>query len=76
MDAGVHSSLNSKCLHQVINAKLNLQLGYLPLYTCEVWDYSKVQFDLINKSIENFDWNKLFSAQDIHNQVNFLIQQY
>ena len=51
MDAGVHPSLHSKCHHQVINAKLNLQIEYLPPYA-------------------NFDWNKLFSGQDIHDQVN------
>ena len=70
MDAGVHPSLHSKCHHQVIYAKLNLQIEYPPPYTREVWDYSKAQFDLINKVIENFDWNKHFSGQDIHNQVN------
>ena len=70
MDAGVHPSLHSKCHHQVLYAKLNLQIEYPPRYNHEVWDFSKAQFDLINKAIENFDWNKLFSGQDIHNQVN------
>ena len=70
MDAGVHPSLHSKCHHQVIYAKLNLQIEYPPPYTREIWDYGKAQFDLINKAIENFDWNKLFSGQDIHDQVN------
>ena len=60
-DAGVHPSLHSKCHHQVIYAKLNLQIEYPPLYTRDVWDYGKAQFN---------DWNKLFSDQDIHNQVN------
>ena len=69
MDAGVHPSLHSKYHHQVNYAKLNLQIEYLPNYTREVWDYGKVQFFLIQKAIENFDWNKLFSGQDIHNQV-------
>ena len=75
MDAGVHPSLHSKC-HQVIYAKLNLQIECPPPYTREVWDYGKAQFDLINKAIENFDWNKLFSVQDIRDQVNLLIQQH
>ena len=70
MDTGVHPSLHSKCHHQVIYVKLNLQIEYPPPYTREIWDYGKAQFDLINKTIENFDWNKLFSGQDIHNQVN------
>ena len=70
MYAGVHPSLHSKCHHQVIYAKLNLQIEYPPPYTRDIWDYGKAQFDLINKAIENFYWNKLFSGQDIHDQVN------
>ena len=72
MDAGDHPSLHSKCHHQVIYARLNLQIEYPPPYTREVWDYSKAQLDLINKAIEHFDWKKLFSGQGIHNQVNLL----
>ena len=70
MDAGVHPSLHSKRHHQVIYAKVNLQIEYPPPYTREIWDYGKARFDLINKAIENFDWNKLFSGQYIHDQVN------
>ena len=66
----VHPSLHSKCHHQVIYAKLNLQIEYPPPYTRAIWDYGKAQFDLINEAIENFDWNKPFPGQDIHNQVN------
>ena len=69
MDAGVHPSHHLKCHHQVIYAKFNLQIEYAPPYTREIWDYGKAHFDLINKAIENFDWNKLFSGQDIHDQV-------
>ena len=47
-----------------------MQIEYPPPYTREVLYYVKVQFDLINKAIENFDLNKLFSGQDIHDQVN------
>ena len=69
MDSGVHPSLHSKCHHQVIYAKLNLQIEYPPPYIREVWDYGKAQVNLINKAIENFDWNELFSGQNIHNQI-------
>ena len=72
MHAGVHPSLHLNCHHQVICAKLNLKIEYPPPYTSEVWDYGKAQFDLINKAIENFDWDKLFSGQDIHNEVNLI----
>ena len=76
MDTGVHLSLHWKCHHQVIYTKLNLQIVYPPPYTREIWDYGKAQFDLINKAIENFDWDKLFSGQDIHNQVNLFNTTY
>ena len=69
MDSGVHPSLHSKCHHQVIYAKLNLQIQYF--YT--LWDYGKAQFDLINKANENIDWNGLVSGKDIHNRVNLFI---
>ena len=62
-----HSIRNA--IIKFIYEKLNLQIDYPSLYTREAWDYGKAQFDLINKAIENFDWNKLFSGQDIHNQV-------
>ena len=65
MDAGVHPSLHSKSC-----AKLNLQIEYPPPYTHEVWDYGKAQFNLNNKAIEIFNWDKLFSSLEIHNQVN------
>ena len=48
-----------------------MQIEYPPPYTREVWDYGKAQVDLINKTIENFDCNELFSGQDIHNQIKF-----
>ena len=70
MDAGVYSWPYSKSHHQHIYAKRNLQIEYPPPYTRKVWDYSGTKFNLINKAIENFDWNKLFSGQDIHNHVN------
>ena len=69
IDAKAHPSLHSKCHHQVIYAKLNLEIEYPPPYTREVWHYGKTQFDLVNKAIEDFAWNKLFSGQDIHDQV-------
>ena len=68
MDSRVHPSLYSKSHGQVIYTKINLQIEYP--YNREVWDYAKDQFDLINKANKNFNWNDLFSGQDIHNQVN------
>ena len=48
--SGVHSSLHPKCHHQVIYSKLNLKIEYPSPYTHEIWDYNKVETDLINCS--------------------------
>ena len=60
MDSGVHPALHSKCHHQIIYAKLNLKIEYPPPYTRKIWNYRKSETDLINRSIESFDWSKLF----------------
>ena len=69
MDSGVHPTLRSKCHHQIIYAKLNLKIKYPPPYTCNIWNYSRSEKDLINRSIESFDWSKLFSGKNVHEQV-------
>ena len=58
-DSGMYATLNSKCHHQIIYYKLNLKTEYSPPYTHEIWEY-RAETDLINRSIESFDWSKLF----------------
>ena len=70
MDSRVHPTLHSKCNHQIIYPKLNLEIKYPSTYAREVWDHGKAQFDLVNVAIENFDWNKLLSGHNIRNQIN------
>ena len=69
MDSGVHATLHSKCHHQIIYAKLDLKIEYPPPYTCKIWNYSRSETDLINRSIESFNWSKLFSGKNVHEQV-------
>ena len=33
----------------------NLKIKYPPPYTREIWDYKRIETDLINCSIESFD---------------------
>ena len=47
-----------------------MNIKYPPPYARGVWNYGKAQFYLIIRAIGNFDWNKLFSHHNIHNQVN------
>ena len=69
MDSRVHPILHSKCHLQIIYSKLNLKIEYLPPYTHKIWKYNRSETDLINRSIESFDWSKLFSGKNVHEQV-------
>ena len=64
-DSGIHPSLHQNCHHQVIFWKLNLKIEYPPPYAREVWDYGKAHTDLINRSIDLFDWVNLFLDKKI-----------
>ena len=68
-DSGVYSSLHEKCHHQTIYSKLNLKTDYPPPYIRKIWDYNRSETDLINRSIEIFDWPYLFSDKNVHEQV-------
>ena len=69
MDSGVHQKLHSKCHHQINYSKLNSKIEYPPPYTRQIWNYSRSETDLINRSIESFDWAKLFSGKNVHEQI-------
>ena len=48
VNCGTHSSLNSKCHHQITHCKLNhLSIEYPPPYERLVWNYKKVHIDNI-----------------------------
>ena len=65
----MHPRLHSKCHHQIIYTKPNLKIEYPPPYTRKIWNYSRSETDLINRSTESFDWSKLFSGKNVHEQV-------
>ena len=44
-------------------------LPKIPPYTRKIWDYNRSVTDLINHSIKSFDWSKLFSGKNVHEQV-------
>ena len=69
IDFGNHPSLHLNCHHQVKFCKHNLKIEYLPPYAHEVWDYGKAQTDLINCSIDQFDWFNIFLDKNIIEQV-------
>ena len=73
MDSGVHASLHPHCHHQVVYAKLNLKIEYPPLppplYELLVWHYKKTNTQLLNRTIETFNWEKLRENKNVNEQL-------
>ena len=70
MKSGVHSSLHQNYHHQIIYAKINLKVCYLPPYEREIWYYQRANVDQINWPIEYFSWEKSFRNLNIHDVVS------
>ena len=60
VEPGVHPSLHPNCHHQIVFAKFNLMISYLPPYCREVWHYGESNTDLIRRAISNLNWKKAF----------------
>ena len=65
----MYPTLHSKCHHQTIYPKRNLKIECPPPYTHKTWDCNTSETDLIYRSIESFDWSKLFSSKNFHEQI-------
>ena len=65
----VHGFMSYGLSTQIIYSKLNLKIEYPPAYTRKIWDCNISETDLINHSIESFDWSNLFSVKNVHEQV-------
>ena len=72
MDSGVRPTLYSKCHYQIIYSKLNLKTEHPPSYTRKIWNYSRSETALINRSVESFSWSKLFSGKNVHEQAELI----
>ena len=57
-NSGVHST--SDCHHQIIYSEFNLRIHNSPLHEHFLLEYDKTTKDLITKSIDAFDWDKIF----------------
>ena len=68
-DSRVHSSLHPNCHHQIVYAKLNLKTEYPPLHEIIIWDYNKTDTQLLNCTIETFDWEKLLEDKNVNDQL-------
>ena len=65
----MYPSLHPHCHHQIVFSKLSLNIKYPPLYEQLVWDYKNADSQSVNKTIEIFNWEKLFQIKNIHNQL-------
>ena len=74
--SGVHSSLHPNCHHQIVFAKLNLDIGYPLHYLREIWHYREVNTGLIRRVIKKFNWERAFWNLSVHEKVDILIELF
>ena len=70
VNCGTHSTLNTKCHHQITHCKLNLNIDYPPPYERLVWNYKKANTESIKKSLESVNWKTLFNNKTVNKQVS------
>ena len=63
IDSGVHTSLHSNCHHQMIYAKLDLKIIFLPPYERTVWHFKNANCDHIKRVI-SFITNETITCDD------------
>ena len=59
-ESRIHPSLHPNCHHQLIYAKINLQIYYPPQYYREVWHYDDANTELIIRAVDYFNCQKAF----------------
>ena len=69
VESGTQSSLHPNCHHQIIYTKFNLEVIYPPRCAREVWHYQDSNFDLIRRSINEFDWDRAFVNKHVDEKV-------
>ena len=70
IESGIHPSLHSNCYHQIIFAKFNLEIVYLPPYVREVWHYKDANTELIRRAINEFNWQRVFLNTNVNEKVD------
>ena len=69
IDSVVPASLYSNCHHQIIYAKFDLKIIYLPPYERAVWHFKHASSDHIKRAIDIFDWQSALNYIDANDQV-------
>ena len=70
VEPGVHTSLHPNCHHQIVFAKLDLQIYYPPPYPREIWYYAQANTKLIRRTITDFNWDRVFLNTDVNEKVS------
>ena len=69
VDFGIHPSLHENCHHQIVYSKFDLKIFYSPPYERTVWHYQQADTELIERSLESFDWKNAFWNSNPNEQV-------
>ena len=69
---GVHPFLHLNCHHQIVFAKLNLQIYYPPLHSRKTWHYIQANTELIKQAINDFNWDRAFLTTNVNILSNFI----
>ena len=71
----IKQSVYDKFDHNIIYRKLKSDM-HLPLYYRKIWDYKKVNTELIQRAISAFNWDMAFQNKDINDKTKVLNKIY
>ena len=69
VDSGLRPSLHPNCHHKIIYSKFYLKIHYPPPYTCQVWHYKDSNDDLIERAINQFNWERALENKNMDEKV-------
>ena len=72
----VFPSINQRCLHQIVFAKVNIKIFYPPPYTRRIWDHNNTNQEAINNAIDGFHWKNLSQMLMYKRKWNCLMKPY
>ena len=67
--SGVYSSLHPNCHHQITYACINFKIFFPPPYERKIWHYGNANIESIRSSLNNIDWDRLFTNTNVNKQV-------
>ena len=73
-ESGVHPSSYLNSHHQIIFAKVNLEILFPTPYFCNVWYYQGENIDLIRQAIDMLACNRAFANTNV-NKRSFILNK-